>query len=145
LPLKKQKEFYYEYMIEKCPPNGLMVDFLQGSKVLGIINPSPEYGWIVHSPSTDDIQSAYHILVASNREVLQKDGADMWDSKKIASPNSINIIYEGQPLLSNTSYYWKVKTWCKVARDAHGPMSWHLLPVLSATNIVQLATHSKKQ
>ena len=75
-------------------PNGLMTELLKGQTVSGITNPAPKFGWIVHSSSKNDIQSAYRILVASDLETLNSDTPDMWDSKKTSSGASINVSYQ---------------------------------------------------
>ena len=114
-------------------PDGMMVDFLQGSNVSGITDSTPEFGWIVHSSSKNDMQSAFRILVASDPEMLDKDQADMWDSNKISSTSSINVSYLGKPLSSNKSYYWKVKTWCKL----DGQSKWSSTMKFTTENINQ--------
>jgi alpha-L-rhamnosidase len=93
-------------------PDGMMIEFLQGPIVNGITDATPEFSWIVHSSQKNDMQSAYHILISSNRQMLAENKADMWDSKKRDSANSINVSYSGKTLQPNTSYYWKVNTWC---------------------------------
>jgi len=98
-------------------PDGLMIEFLQGPIVSEITDVTPEFSWIVHSPAKNDMQSAYRLLVASNPKMLDKDRTDVWDSKKIASDASINVPYNGKDLQPNTSYYWKVKTWCKLGGE----------------------------
>ena len=105
---------------ESKPPDGLMIEFLQGSSVIDVKDPTPEFGWIVHSSAKTDRQVAYHILVSSDPKMLAGNKADMWDSKKHDSADSINIPYSGRKLQPNTSYYWKVKTWCELG----GESSW---------------------
>lgn len=99
-------------------PDGMMIEFLKGKTVSGITDSRPEFGWIVHSSSKNDMQSAFRILVASELEMLYRDKADMWDSKKTSSASSINVSYRGKELISNRSYYWKVKTWCKLGGES---------------------------
>jgi len=71
----------------------------------------PTFGWVVRDNEPNTMQSAYQILVASSMEILNRDESDMWDSGKVDSYESINIRYAGVPLVSNTTYYWKVRTW----------------------------------
>jgi len=70
-------------------PDGLMIEFLQGPSAIDIKDSTPEFGWIVHSSANNDMQSAYRILVAGDKKMLDKDQADMWDSKKAASEAQI--------------------------------------------------------
>ena len=106
--------------VESKAPDGLMIEFLQWSSVIGIKDRTPEFGWIVHSSAKNDMQSSYRILVSSDPKMLGRNQGDMWDSKKCASANSINVSYSGKTLQPNASYYWKVKTWCTLG----GESSW---------------------
>jgi len=56
-------------------------------------------------------QSAYRILVASSEEILSKNKADIWDTKKVISDKSNDIIFSGKSLRSFTKYFWKVVLW----------------------------------
>ncbi|MDR1813248.1 MAG: alpha-L-rhamnosidase, partial [Tannerella sp.] len=80
-----------------------------------IRNAKPVFGWVMNSDKPNTLQTAYHILVASSPEILQKNEGDVWDSGRIESDNSVAAPYEGQPLKPSTVYYWKVKTF-----DNHG-------------------------
>jgi hypothetical protein len=73
----------------------------------------PEFGWIMDSKQQNDLQLAYQILVASSLESLDKNVANMWDTGKVESNNSLNIEYSGSVLLSHSNYYWKVRIWDK--------------------------------
>ena len=35
----------------------------------------------------------------------------MWDSGKVLSAQSVNVVYAGAPLESGKTYYWKVRVW----------------------------------
>lgn len=84
-------------------------------QVAKIRSKHPALGWIMNSNVHDTRQIAYQIVVATSEELLQMGNADMWDSGKTESDNSIAIIYNGKPLQPLKVYYWKVKTW-----DNHG-------------------------
>lgn len=75
----------------------------------------PTLGWIVYSGTNNTKQTSYRVLVSSDRELLARDSADLWDSGKINSAQSINIPYNGKQLNTGSVYFWKVKTW-----DNHG-------------------------
>jgi len=124
---------------EKNQPSGLTVDFLSHAgqvfrngypvntplyQAVGqkenfqfpeISRKQPFFGWIVNSDQNNTVQTDYRILVASSLENIQKNIGDCWDSGKIESDQSINVIYSGKELQPNTVYFWKVKTW-----DNHG-------------------------
>jgi hypothetical protein len=50
-------------------------------------------------------------LVASNKETLDNNQGDIWDSKKVNSNQSVEIDFAGKPLESAKKYYWKVMIW----------------------------------
>lgn len=78
---------------------------------LAINTNKPSFSWRLSSSKRNIYQRAYQILVASSYELLNKDSFDCWNSGKINSSRSINIVYSGKTLKSNTDYYWKVKVW----------------------------------
>jgi len=73
----------------------------------------PRLSWVVGSGQRNQKQTAYHVLVASSREKLSLEKADLWDSGKVVSDETACVIYEGRPLASHVQCYWKVKVWDK--------------------------------
>lgn len=71
----------------------------------------PVLGWVVNSGKANTLQTAYRILVSTSVEQLDEEKANMWDSGRRESDNSISVVYEGKELQPSTVYYWKVKTW----------------------------------
>ncbi len=57
------------------------------------------------------MQTAYQILVASSPEPLSDGKGDLWDSGKVMSDESSQIVYAGAPLVSREMCFWKVRTW----------------------------------
>ncbi len=92
-------------------PEGLICELLRAPEKAVITDPQPEFGWIVNDSRRGAAQSAWQILVATSRELLNSEKGDMWDSGKIMSDQSINLEYQGRNLQPNKSYYWKVRTW----------------------------------
>ncbi len=84
-------------------------------QVAEINSSQPNLGWVVNSDQPNTLQEAYRILLASSAELLAEGKADMWDSGRMESDNSVAVLYGGKALLPSTVYYWKVKTW-----DNHG-------------------------
>lgn len=87
---------------------------------LGIDILSPRLSWIMTSDQRGDFQSAYQIMVASSSTLLNSDHADIWDSGKITSVESIHINYQGKPLQAAGRYFWKVRIWDKNGK----PSGW---------------------
>jgi alpha-L-rhamnosidase len=73
----------------------------------------PRLSWVVEAARGDRavLQAAYQVLVASDPSRLARNEADLWDSGKIASDQSVHIEYAGKRLESGQACYWKVKLW----------------------------------
>ncbi|HEY7419724.1 MAG TPA: alpha-L-rhamnosidase N-terminal domain-containing protein, partial [Ktedonobacteraceae bacterium] len=78
---------------------------------LGIDVVSPRLSWVLESFLRGQRQSAYQILVAGCQEDLETEQHLLWDSGKVVSNRSINIVYEGVVLRSGMRCYWKVRVW----------------------------------
>lgn len=100
-----------ETSAQKLAPSGLLCNLLSHPELSLITDSVPSFGWIVNSDKPGDFQVGYLITVASSLELLKKEAADMWNSGKISTSQSINVRYSGIPLSPNSSYWWKVKTW----------------------------------
>jgi alpha-L-rhamnosidase len=102
---------------------------------LGIDSPRPHLSWQSDNAERNWRQSAYELLVASNDGDLRAGKADVWDSGKVDSAESIGIAYGGPPLESRRRYYWKVRVW-----DAAGQVSesmetaWWEMGLLGSTD-----------
>lgn len=82
---------------------------------LGLDMPNPRLSWKIVTAEHNWRQSAYQILVSSDPALLEKNIGDRWNSGKISSAQSIQLKYNGSPLRSLMSCYWKVRVW-----DAQG-------------------------
>ncbi|UJF35571.1 glycoside hydrolase family 78 protein [Paenibacillus hexagrammi] len=78
---------------------------------LGIDVRRPRLFWRLQSNRRSVVQSAYQVLVATTLELLEQGKANLWDSGKVASNESVHIIYAGAQLQSCQSCYWKVRVW----------------------------------
>ena len=77
----------------------------------GLDAPAPRLSWIVSSDRRRERQSAYQVLVASSAELLTAEQGDLWDSGKVTSDRTAQIVYAGKPLVSRMLCYWKVRIW----------------------------------
>ncbi len=95
---------------------------------LGIDSVQPRLSWIITSNHRGEMQSAYHILVASSPKLLKSDRGDLWDSGKVASPDSTQIVYSGKPLSSRQACYWKARVWDQSGSSSHWskPALWEM-------------------
>lgn len=82
---------------------------------LGIDVTSPRLSWNIESSQRSQTQTAYRVIVASSSESLTSGNGNMWDSGRVESDQSSNIVYNGSPLQSGKRYFWKVRIWDKDA------------------------------
>lgn len=79
----------------------LTIDGLKNAAIIDEKNPI--FAWKMISDKNDVMQKSYRIIVGT------KNGNEaMWDSGEVFSDNSINVIYDGKPLLPCTEYYVKI-------------------------------------
>ncbi|MBX2920646.1 MAG: family 78 glycoside hydrolase catalytic domain [Chitinophagaceae bacterium] len=99
---------------KKNDPPVLAVTALQcdnAGNPLGIDTRHPQFSWQIKSTARNVHQAAYQVLVADATEKLDKADGNIWNSGKIASPQSAGIVYKGKTLDSRKKYYWKVLVW----------------------------------
>ncbi len=88
----------------------------------------PRLSWEINTETRNTRQTAYQLLVSSSPEKLNNNEGDLWNTGKITTNQSIDIIYSGKPLSSRTACYWKVKVftnngetpWSETARWSMG-------------------------
>ena len=85
---------------------------------LAVDKTSPRFGWKVQSKKNGAVQEKFQILVASALELLDEDGADLWDSGITVSSSSVFVPYKGKPLDSGMLGYWKVRIWDQDGRSS---------------------------
>jgi len=77
----------------------------------------PRLSWEVPLEGRNRRQTAYRILVARSRALLEPGKADLWDSGKVDSSQSLNIDYAGAPLDSNMDCWWCIKVWDEAGKE----------------------------
>ncbi|GAF90044.1 unnamed protein product, partial [marine sediment metagenome] len=104
--LQNMKQNYQEWL-SKRPAVDLLVEYDPFPVALDI--PKPRFTWLMDLKGRGRRQTAYQILVASSRKILDADEGDMWNPGLLASDQSSQITYEGLLLDSNREYFWKVR------------------------------------
>ncbi len=89
-------------------PVHLRCEYLENP--LGIDVATPHLSWQSDNTERNWRQLAYEVLVGSE-ESLRAGAADVWDSGKVDSTESVGIVYRGPALQSRQRYYWKVRVW----------------------------------
>ena len=97
-------------------PVGLRCEYL--ADPLGIDVKQPRFFWVLEHSERGQKQSAYQILVSTQPAC---DKPDLWDSGKVNSSESTQIVYQGKPLGSGRSYFWRVRYWDQAGKE--GPYS----------------------
>ncbi len=102
---------------------------------LGVDKVPPRLSWRLESTKRDDAQSAYQIFAATAPERLTETDADLWNSGKITSAESIQIPYAGRPLASEQRVFWKVRVWDRTGQKFRDSApAWFETALLSQTN-----------
>jgi alpha-L-rhamnosidase len=116
-------------------PTGLKCEYL--SDPLGIDVLQPRFAWVPNHADRGEKQTAYEILVSTSADGLSRNQGDQWDSGRTASSDSIQVAYNGRPLGSGRTYYWKVRYWDSQGRASNysapatfemgllSPREWH--------------------
>jgi len=81
---------------------------------VGIDEREPRLSWLLQAtqPGVRGLkQNAYRIEAASSEAALRSGKADLWDSGKVDSAVSAQIVYAGKPLASRQQVWWRVQVW----------------------------------
>jgi len=99
---------------------------------LGLDTPQPRLGWQLVSDHRAEFQTAYQILAASSAAKLARGEADIWDSGRVVSGESVHVVYAGQPLHSSQRVWWKVRVWDAAGRPSvFSQPAWFEMALLS--------------
>lgn len=90
-------------------PRGLRCEYLENPAGLG--EPRPRLSWRVEADERGQRQTACRILVASTAQGLAAEQGDLWDSGRLGTSETINLVYQGKPLGSRQACFWKVQAW----------------------------------
>lgn len=105
-------------------PTGLRTEWLV--EPTAVDDPAPRLSWGLASEERGQRQTAYRVLVATEQDRLKPGAADLWDSGKVSSAETLNIVYAGKPLTSGQRCVWTVKVWDMRGRGSawSAPGSW---------------------
>ena len=106
LQLGQMKDDYHKWIATQ-EKHDFLVEFDPAADAIDIKD--PRFSWVVNLDGEGRMQSAYQIQVASAPVLLNSGKPDMWDSGIVTSEQSTQVSYNGQPLKSNTEYFWRVR------------------------------------
>ena len=89
-------------------PKRLRCEYLENP--LGIDGLPPRLSWWLDDDRPAEIQTGYHILAARRPEQLDADVGDLWDSGRVESFATTQIVYAGRALTSRQRVWWKVRS-----------------------------------
>jgi alpha-L-rhamnosidase len=101
---------------------------------IGIDSSKPQFAWQSDATTPNWKQSAYQLLVATSEQSLASGKADIWDSGRIASSDSINILYSGSALKPQTRYFWQVRIWDNKNHNSTSTPTWFETGLLSPSD-----------
>ena len=86
-------------------PADLRCEYLRNP--LGIDVLQPRLSWKLESleQARGVTQTSYRVLVADSSVVLAQDEGNLWDSSKVDTHQSSQVVYAGKPLASRTICY----------------------------------------
>ena len=90
-------------------PTALRCEYL--TNPLNVDVAKPRLSWIIESRERGVLQTAYEVLVASTQKLLDQNHGDLWESGKVQSDQSNQVLYAGSPLGSRAACFWKVRVW----------------------------------
>ncbi|WP_298495919.1 family 78 glycoside hydrolase catalytic domain [uncultured Algibacter sp.] len=91
------------------PPQELVVSE-QFKNPIGFYDATPSFSWKLAQNKNIKKQTAYSIVVASEPELLPNN-ADLWESGKVESEQTLFVKYKGKKLSSRQKVYWQLKFW----------------------------------
>src|SRR4051794_2139504 len=102
--------------------NNLLCEYR--SNPLGIDIVTPRLSWQMETNRKGARQTAYRVLAASAPDRLKEGQADLWDSGKIESDQSVHVVYAGAKLSSRQRVYWQVTGWDESGKSDSSDSAW---------------------
>jgi alpha-L-rhamnosidase len=100
----------------------------------GINVAQPHISWEIISDKRDVQQTAYQVLVASSKELLQEDKGDLWNSGIVHSSKSIQVQYNGVKSTSTRPCWWKVKVFTNKGKSSWSEAAYWSMGLLNSND-----------
>ncbi|SDK18703.1 alpha-L-rhamnosidase [Pedobacter sp. ok626] len=92
-----------------CKATVLKCEYLNNP--IGLDMQRPRLSWIIADSRKGAVQKAYQIQVSVDSLNLALGIADLWDSGRVNSDQTNNVLFSGKALQPRTKYYWRVLVW----------------------------------
>src|SRR5512136_1612358 len=94
-------------------PVGLRVEYLENPT--GVDVKLPRFFWVLEHAERGQSQSACQIIVSTDPGAA---AGDIWDTGRVASTKTTQVVFAGKSLVSGKTYYWKVRYWDKDGKES---------------------------
>ena len=101
---------------------------------LGIDVPRPRLSWQMVTKRQDASQSAYQIFAAATPDALEAGTELIWNSEKMDTDQSTQVVYQGPELEAGQRVYWKVRVWNEINQSFESSLSWWEMGLLDHNN-----------
>src|SRR5258708_36206511 len=91
---------------------------------LGIDVIAPRLSWQLQTDRDGARQTAYRVFAASDLPSLAEGQADLWDSGKVETDQSVHVVFGGKRPVSRQRVYWKVAVWDETGSENHSDPAW---------------------
>ncbi len=117
---------------------------------LGVDAKVPQLSWELRAPTAGQTQQAYQVRAGSTLPALQAGTADLWDTGRVESGQTLQVTYAGKTLSHSQRVHWQVRVWDEQGRVSRwsapasfvtglAPQNWHASWVRAAeTNATEL-------
>ncbi|MBK7878355.1 MAG: family 78 glycoside hydrolase catalytic domain [Planctomycetes bacterium] len=113
-------------------PRRLRLEYLENP--MGVGEPKPRFSWELDDPRRGATQSAYELVVASDRAALEAGRADVWSPGRVSSSATNQIEYGGPALAFDHEYWWRVRSFdaAGAASPWSAPATWTMGPLVTS-------------
>lgn len=101
---------------------------------LGIDVVAPRLSWQMQTEREGAKQIAFQVLAASDPTKLIPGQADLWDSGKVDSDQSVHVVYGGSALRSRQRVYWQIMVWDETGATTTSEVAWFELGLLERSD-----------
>ncbi|MCH6256763.1 hypothetical protein MLD52_09410 [Puniceicoccaceae bacterium K14] len=90
-------------------PSALRCELLLGDSLYEIVDPTPNFAWVVPVIELGGRQTSYQIQVSRAKDGFHSVNSLVWDSGSVNSSMSVAVEYAGEELQTKETYEWRVR------------------------------------
>ncbi len=98
---------------QPLPPAHLRCEYLNNPEAVDVA--SPRFAWVLNHTDRAQKQTAYQLQVSRTEKF---SGSGTWDTGRVSSTDSSQVEYRGEPLSSDTTYFWRVRYWDEAGAES---------------------------